>query len=124
MKMRRPHRVPLSCQVLELIQELRDQTGHRDYLCPCMGNPKRPMSENAVNQTLRRLGYTQHEMTAHGFRAMAATLLNETGIWNPDAIEKQLAHPDVSAVRRRFYSPDCERRACRIAGKILAASLR
>lgn len=102
MKMRRPHRVPLSRQVLSLIEELRDHTGHRDYLFPCMGNPKRPMSENAVNQALRRLGYTQQEMTAHGFRAMAATLLNEMGIWNPDAIEKQLAHLDASAVRRAY----------------------
>lgn len=102
MKMRRPHRVPLSRQVLGLIEELCDHTGHRDYLFPCMGNPKRPMSENAVNQALRRLGYTQQEMTAHGFRAMAATLLNEMGIWNPDAIEKQLAHLDASAVRRAY----------------------
>ncbi|MGC6399967.1 tyrosine-type recombinase/integrase [Sphingomonas sp. FW199] len=67
-----------------------------------MGNPKRPMSENAVNQALRRLGYSQQEMTAHGFRAMVATLLNEMGIWNPDAIEKQLAHLDASAVRRVY----------------------
>jgi len=102
MKMRRPHRVPLTRQVLELIDELRDHTGHRDYLFPCMGNPKRPMSENAVNQALRRLGYSPQEMTAHGFRAMAATLLNEMGIWNPDAIEKQLAHLDASAVRRAY----------------------
>jgi integrase len=102
MKMRRPHRVPLSGQVLVLIEELRDHTGHRDFLFPCMGNPKRPMSENAVNQALRRLGYNQQEMTAHGFRAMAATLLNEMGIWNPDAIEKQLAHLDASAVRRAY----------------------
>lgn len=102
MKMRRPHRVPLSRQVLALIEELRDHTGHRDYLFPCMGNPKRPMSENAINQALRRLGYSQQEMTAHGFRAMAATLLNEMGIWNSDAIEKQLAHLDVSAVRRAY----------------------
>jgi len=102
MKMRRPHRVPLSRQVLALIEELREHTGHRDYLFPCLGNPKRPMSENAVNQALRRLGYSQQEMTAHGFRAMAATLLNEMGIWNPDAIEKQLAHLDASAVRRAY----------------------
>lgn len=102
MKMRRPHRVPLSRQVLKLIEELQDHTGHRDFLFPCMGNPKKPMSENAVNQALRRLGYSQQEMTAHGFRAMAATLLNEMGIWNPDAIEKQLAHLDASAVRRAY----------------------
>ena len=60
------------------------------------------MSENTVNAALRRLGYSQAEMTAHGFRAMAATLLNEMGIWNPDAIEKQLAHLDASAVRRAY----------------------
>lgn len=90
---------PTLRQVLELIEELRDHTGHREFLFPCMGKPKRPMSENAVNQAL---GYTLKEMTAHGFRAMAATLLNEMGIWNPDAIEKPLAHLDASAVRRAY----------------------
>lgn len=60
------------------------------------------MSENTVNAALRRLGYSQEEMTAHGFRAMAATLLNEMGIWNPNAIEKQLAHLDTSIVRRAY----------------------
>jgi len=102
MKMRRPHRVPLSRQVLAMIVELREITGHRQYLFPCMGSPRRPMSENAVNQALRRLGYETGEMTAHGFRAMAATLLNEMGRWNPDAIERQLAHQDTSAVRRAY----------------------
>ena len=102
MKMRRPHRVPLSRQVLAMIEELREITGHRQYLFPCMGSPRRPMSENGVNQALRRLGYDTGEMTAHGFRAMAATLLNEMGQWNPDAIERQLAHQDTSAVRRAY----------------------
>ncbi|OJY70825.1 MAG: integrase [Sphingobium sp. 66-54] len=102
MKMRRPHRVPLSRQVLAMIEELRDITGHRQYLFPCMGSPRRPMSENGVNQALRRLGFETGEMTAHGFRAMAATLLNEMGQWNPDAIERQLAHQDTSAVRRAY----------------------
>jgi integrase len=60
------------------------------------------MSENGVNQALRRLGYKNGEMTAHGFRAMAATLLNEMGRWNPDAIERQLAHQEVSSVRRAY----------------------
>ncbi|HJT40033.1 MAG TPA: site-specific integrase [Sphingobium sp.] len=77
MKMRRPHRVPLSRQVLAIIEELREITGHRQYLFPCMGSPRRPMSKNGVNQALRRLGYEAGEMTARGFRAMAATLLNE-----------------------------------------------
>lgn len=73
MKMRRPHRVPLSRQALAMIKELREITGHRQYLFPCMGNPRRPMSESGVNQALRRLGYETCEMTAHGFRAIAAT---------------------------------------------------
>ena len=60
------------------------------------------MSENGVNQALRRLGYATGEMTAHGFRAMAATLLNEIGRWNPDAIERQLAHQEASSVRRAY----------------------
>lgn len=102
MKMRRPHRVPLSGQVLEMIEELREITGHRQHLFPCIGRPRKPMSENGVNQALRRLGYGTGEMTAHGFRAMAATLLNEMGRWNPDAIERQLAHQDTSAVRRAY----------------------
>ncbi|MBB4837060.1 integrase [Sphingomonas kyeonggiensis] len=102
MKMRRPHRVPLSRQVLGMIEELREITGHRQHMFPCMGKPRKAMSENAVNQGLRRLGYTTNEMTAHGFRAMAATLLNETGQWNPDAIERQLAHMDTNQVRRAY----------------------
>jgi integrase len=67
-----------------------------------MGKPRKAMSENAVNQGLRRLGYTTNEMTAHGFRAMAATLLNESGRWNADAIERQLAHVDSNQVRRAY----------------------
>lgn len=102
MKMRRPHKVPLSRQVLEMLEELREITGHRQHLFPCMGRPRKPMSENGVNQALRRLGYESGEMTAHGFRAMAATLLNEMGRWHPDAIERQLAHQEMSSVRRAY----------------------
>jgi integrase len=102
MKMRRPHRVPLSRQVLDVLEELRALTGDGRFLFPSFRSPKQCMSENTVNAALRRLGYSQEEMTAHGFRAMAATLLNEMGIWNPDAIEKQLAHLDTSMVRRAY----------------------
>ena len=102
MKMRRPHRVPLSRQALAMIAELREISGCWRYLFPCLGHPRRPMSENGVNQALRRLGYGSGEMTAHGFRAMAATLLNEMGCWNPDAIERQLAHQETSSVRRAY----------------------
>jgi integrase len=102
MKMRRPHRVPLSRQACRLIEELHPLTGDGQYLFPSFRSAMRPMSENTVNAALRALGYSQDQMTAHGFRAMAATLLNEMGIWNPDAIEKQLAHLDTSAVRRAY----------------------
>lgn len=102
MKMRRPHRVPLSRQVLGILNELRVLTGHGRFLFPSFRSPRQCMSENTINASLRRLGYNREEMTAHGFRAMAATLLNEMGIWNPDAIEKQLAHLDTSMVRRAY----------------------
>lgn len=102
MKMRRPHRVPLSRQVIYMLRELHEHTHWWKYLFPCLGKPRRPMSENTVNQGLRKLGYTSDQMTAHGFRAMAATLLNERGEWNPDAIERQLAHVDTNQVRRAY----------------------
>jgi len=102
MKMRRQHRVPLSRQVLELLNELKPLTGHGRYVFPSFHTPRRPMSENTVNTALRRLGYAQDEMTAHGFRAMAATLLNEMSIWNADAIERQLAHMENNGVRRAY----------------------
>ncbi|MGJ3647610.1 tyrosine-type recombinase/integrase [Sphingomonas sp. GlSt437] len=102
MKMRRPHRVPLSRQVLAMLEQLRPLTGDGRFLFPSFRSPRQCMSENTINAALRRLGYGQEEMTAHGFRAMAATLLNEMGIWNPDAIGKQLAHLDTSMVRRAY----------------------
>lgn len=102
MKMRRPHRVPLSRQVIAMLRELHEHTHWWKYLFPCLGKPRKAMSENAVNQGLRKLGYTTNQMTAHGFRAMAATLLNEMGEWNPDAIERQLAHVDTNQVRRAY----------------------
>lgn len=102
MKMRRPHQVSLSRQVLGLFEQLFELTGRGRYVFPSFRTADRPMSENTVNAALRRLGYAQEEMTAHGFRAMAATLLNECGMWHPDAIEKQLAHLDTSEVRRAY----------------------
>lgn len=80
MKMRRPHRVPLSTQVMSLFEQLWDLTGTGQYCFPGFRTPRRPMSENAVNGALRALGFGPEEMTAHGFRAMAATLLNESGL--------------------------------------------
>ena len=63
----------------------------------------RPMSENTINAGLRRLGYSTDQMTGHGFRAMASTLLNESGKWNPDAIERALAHRDTDKVRAAYH---------------------
>ena len=102
MKMRRPHHVPLSRQALAILGELRRITGHSRWLFPSVRSVVRPISENTLNAALRRLGYGSVEMTAHGFRSMAATRLNEMGRWNPDAIERQLAHEEQNAVRRAY----------------------
>jgi integrase len=92
MKMRKPHAVPLSRQAVELFREVQAASGPAGYVFPSIRTRSRPMSENTINAGLRRLGYASDEMTAHGFRAMASTLLNESGKWHPDAIERALAH--------------------------------
>jgi len=102
MKMRRPHRVPLSRQVLAMLEELKPLSGYRQHLFPAQGRPRQHMSEMTLNVALRRMGYTPDLITPHGFRAMAATLLNEMGLWNPDAIERQLAHMDGNQVRQAY----------------------
>lgn len=103
MKMRKAHHVPLSRQVVELFREVRAVTGPNGYVFPSIRTRTRPMSENTINAGLRRLGYSTDEMTAHGFRAMASTLLNESGKWNPDAIERALAHGDTDKVRAAYH---------------------
>ena len=102
MKMRRPHGVPLSDQAIGLFEQLYELTGTGRYCFPSFRSPRRPMSENTVNAALRALGFSKEEMTAHGFRAMAATLLNECGLFHPDAIERQLAHVENNGVRRAY----------------------
>ena len=101
-KMRRVHSVPLSRQALNSISGIETDATFSTYLFPSLRSARRPMSENTINAALRRLGYAQDEMTGHGFRAMASTLLNEMGKWNPDAIERQLAHAEGNAVRRAY----------------------
>ncbi len=103
MKMRKPHHVPLSRQSVELFREMHAATGPAGYVFPSVRTRARPMSENTINAGLRRLGYASDEMTAHGFRAMASTLLNESGKWNPDAIERALAHGDTDKVRAAYH---------------------
>jgi len=102
MKMRRPHEVPLSTQVFEMLTELRSITGDGKYLFPSIRSAARPITDNTINAALRRLGYDKTEVTAHGFRATASTLLNEMGKWHPDAIERQLAHVEGNDVRRAY----------------------
>ena len=99
MKMRRPHMVPLSQQVLAYLEELRPLTGPDGYVFPAFHTWKRPLSENTMNQAFRRMGYGVGEITPHGLRTTASTLLNESGKWSADAIERSLAHADKDAVR-------------------------
>lgn len=103
MKARIPHFVPLSIQAITLFKEAQALTGDWDYVFPSIRTPKNPMSENTVNAALRRLGFTGDEMTAHGFRSMASTLLNESGKWSADAIERALAHQDKDSVRGAYH---------------------
>jgi integrase len=102
MKMRRPHRVPLSLQSVQIVQELKEITGQGRWLFPSLSSVKKSISENTLNGALRRLGYASDEMCTHGFRSMASVRLNEMGRWNPDAIERQLAHQEANAVRRAY----------------------
>jgi integrase len=92
MKMKVAHLVPLSSQALNVLQELKTFTGRSKYLFPCHRSYARPMSNNAINAALRRMGFDKDEMTGHGFRAMARTILDEVLQIRPDYIEHQLAH--------------------------------
>lgn len=92
MKMRSPHLVPLSAQAVAILAELQALTGRGRYVFPSARGPKRPMSDNAVLSALRRMGFDKEEMSGHGFRAMARTILDETLHFRPDYIEHQLAH--------------------------------
>ena len=102
MKMKRPHIVPLSTQALDVLNKLRPLTGHSSYLFPSTRMITRPMSDMTVNVALRTLGYAQGEMTGHGFRAMASSLLAEQG-WSVDAIERQLAHVEENRIRAAYH---------------------
>ena len=103
MKARQEHAVPLCRQAISLFDEAEMLSGGGRYVFPSIRSPLNPMSENTVNAALRRLGYTGDEMTAHGFRAMASTLLNESNKWSPDAIERALAHKDKDTIRAAYH---------------------
>lgn len=101
MKLGEAHIVPLSTQAVAILRALRPLTGNGKLLFPSLRSRDRSISENTVNAALRRMGFAQDEMTAHGFRAMASTLLNEQG-FAPDMIELQLAHQGRNKVRAAY----------------------
>jgi integrase len=102
MKMRQPHTVPLSRQALAILTEMRQLSGSGRFVFPSVRTGARPISDNTVNAALRRMGYSKDQMTAHGFRTSASSMLNESGKWNPDAIERALAHMVAGSVRRIY----------------------
>jgi len=101
MKMRLMHVVPLAKQVIEILKEVEPVSGGGRYVFPSARSVHRPMSENTINVSLRRLGYGKDEICAHGFRAMASTILHEQG-WNTDVIERQLAHKEGNAIKGAY----------------------
>jgi integrase len=103
MKMDAPHLVPLSKQALVALYDLKKVGAENArFMFPVLGSKEGVMSENTLTQALRTLGYTGNVMTAHGFRSMASTLLNEQQRWHPDAIERQLAHAPRNRVRAAY----------------------
>lgn len=102
MKMKRAHIVPLSRQALAALSVLHEYSGHGRYLFPSIRTLARPMSDMTVNAALRYMGFAREQMTGHGFRAMASSLLAEQG-WSIDAIERQLAHVENNKVRAAYH---------------------
>lgn len=111
MKMRAEHRVPLSNQAVELLRTMQALSGDGALVFPSPFYPSKPLSENTFNSALARMGY-KNAATAHGFRSLFSTVANENG-WNPDVIERQLAHKEANEVRaayhRSAYMKDRER---------------
>ena len=102
MKTREPHTVPLYRQAVAILSEMRSLSGSGRYVFPSVRTRAKPISDNTVNAGLRRMGYLKNQMTAHGFRTSASSLLNESGKWNPDAIERALAHMVPGTIRRIY----------------------
>ncbi|MDA9529886.1 integrase [Bradyrhizobium sp. CCBAU 25338] len=107
-KMRRPHRIPLPAQAVSILKALHPITGHgvAELVFPGLRAVTRPISENTLCAALRRLGYSNDEMVAHGFRSTFSTLANESGRWSVNAIEAALAHIEPNAVRRAYARSD------------------
>ncbi|MEK7266028.1 MAG: integrase arm-type DNA-binding domain-containing protein [Pseudomonadota bacterium] len=114
-KMRRPHRVPLPEAAIDLLKQLKALNSPGEYLFPSIRTWKKPISDATFTAALRRLGYTGDEATAHGFRASFSTIANESGLWNPDAIARALAHVEANAVRAAYSRSDFWDERVRIA---------
>jgi integrase len=95
------HIIPLPRQAIDVLRDLNQLTGRFKYVFPSARGASKPLSENGVRTALRTMGYDNDTMTPHGFRGMASSLLNERG-WNPDAIERQLAHKDHNQIRAAY----------------------
>ena len=102
-KMRREHVKPLPALAVKALEDLRRHGGDNPLAFPSHVSRVRPISENTMNSALRRLGYGKDDHTPHGFRASASSLLNESGLWNEDAIEAELAHVGSDQVRRAYH---------------------
>jgi integrase len=103
MKMKNDHIVPLSTQAVDILRSVQPMTGHGKYVFPSIRTGERCMSENTINAALRSLGFSKEVMTAHGFRAMARTILDEVLEERVDLIEHQLAHT-VNDANGRAYN--------------------
>ncbi|MCQ9146035.1 integrase arm-type DNA-binding domain-containing protein [Ochrobactrum sp. BTU2] len=101
MKMRRVHHVPLSPQAMGILSAMRETHPKSEWVFPSLRTIEKPLSENAMNSALRRMGYTKEEMTSHGFRSSASTILNGRG-FDPEVIEMQLSHVDANTIRRAY----------------------
>jgi integrase len=101
MKEKRPHYVPLSTQALDCLFQLKEITGYAELLFPKRGTTKEPMSNSTILRVIDRVGY-KGRMTGHGFRSVASTILNESGKFDFDAIERQLSHEDKNDVRAAY----------------------
>lgn len=101
MKMRTEHRVPLSTQAVEVLRTMQTLSGGGELVFPSPFYPSKSLSENTFNSALARMGY-KNTATAHGFRALFSTVANECG-WNPDVIERQLAHKEQNGVRAAYH---------------------
>ena len=102
MKMRQPHLVPLSTQAIAVLKEIHPLTGSGQYVFPSRNSPLKPMSDGTINASLRRLGFDKDEITGHGFRAIARTMIHEILHFDPDAIEAQLAHAVPDRLGRAY----------------------